>query len=195
MKGVEIARYRQREKLSQGKREWFDERRYLAAFPNRQPFPHARIATQRITGVDERLRIVAAIIQPTAYFADSTNSVSVAENSPYRLGYLLAILNSRLMQWRFKLTSSNNNVGTNELDCLPFRKLDLTDSAERALHDRLVQMVEAMLKAKAQISTAKTDSDRTYLADKCAGLDRQIDQLVYELYDLTEEEIALVEST
>ena len=28
---------------------------------------------------------------------------------------------------------------------------------------------------------------------KCAALDRQIDQLVYELYGLTDEEIALVE--
>ena len=50
-----------------------------------------------------------------------------------------------------------------------------------------------MLKTKAQVSAAKTESDRTYLENKCAGLDRRIDQLVYELYDLTEEEITLVE--
>lgn len=30
-------------------------------------------------------------------------------------------------------------------------------------------------------------------APKCATLDRQIDNLVYELYDLTAEEIAIVE--
>jgi hypothetical protein len=30
---------------------------------------------------------------------------------------------------------------------------------------------------------------------KCATLDRQIDRLVYELYDLTAEEIAIVEGS
>jgi hypothetical protein len=34
---------------------------------------------------------------------------------------------------------------------------------------------------------------RGLLPRKCATLDRQIDQLVYELYELTPEEIAIVE--
>lgn len=39
----------------------------------------------------------------------------------------------------------------------------------------------------------KTDSDKTYLERKCATLDKQIDELVYQLYGLTEEEIKIVE--
>ena len=80
-----------------------------------------------------------------------------------------------------------------ELRNLPIRVLDITIPAQKAQHDRMVQLVEQMLKTKAQVSTAKTESERTYLEDKCAGLDRQIDQLTYELYDLTPEEVALVE--
>ena len=41
-----------------------------------------------------------------------------------------------------------------------------------------MHLVEAMLTTKAQVFTAETDSDRTYLEDKCAGLDRLIDKLV-----------------
>ena len=70
----------------------------------------------------------------------------------------------------------------------------MTHPAQKAQHDRMVQLVETMLKVKAQVSAAKTESDRTYLEDKCTGLDRQIDQLVYELYGLTPEEIAVVEN-
>jgi hypothetical protein len=41
---------------------------------------------------------------------------------------------------------------------------------------------------------AKTEKDKTYYEGKCAALDRQIDKLVYELYGLTEAEIAIVET-
>ena len=47
--------------------------------------------------------------------------------------------------------------------------------------------------AKKQLQQAKTESDRNYLERKCKTLDKQIDQLVYHLYGLTEEEIKIVE--
>lgn len=37
--------------------------------------------------------------------------------------------------------------------------------------------------------------DKNFFESKCATLDRQIDQLVYELYDLTPDEIANVEGS
>ncbi len=57
----------------------------------------------------------------------------------------------------------------------------------------MVTLVDAMLAAKCALQSARTDRDRNHLAAKCANLDRQIDALVYQLYNLTDEEIALVE--
>ena len=48
--------------------------------------------------------------------------------------------------------------------------------------------------AKKQLAQVQTDKDKTFYESKCAALDNQIDRLVYELYDLTDEEIAIVES-
>jgi hypothetical protein len=39
----------------------------------------------------------------------------------------------------------------------------------------------------------KTDNERTLLQRQIAATDRQIDQLVYELYGLTDEEVRIVE--
>ena len=50
-----------------------------------------------------------------------------------------------------------------------------------------------MLEAKKQLASARTARDQTFYENKCATLDRQIDNLVYELYDLTPEDIAIVE--
>jgi len=59
----------------------------------------------------------------------------------------------------------------------------------------MVQLVDQMLEGKRQLASARTERDKTFYDNKCATLDRQIDQLVYELYDLTPEEIAIVEET
>jgi len=65
--------------------------------------------------------------------------------------------------------------------------------ADQSCHDKMVRLVEAMLEAKKQLAKAKTDKDKTYYENKCAGLDHQIDRLVYDLYSLTDKEIVIVE--
>ncbi len=56
----------------------------------------------------------------------------------------------------------------------------------------MVQLVEAMLSTQQQLAAAVNENDRTYYEGKAAGLDRQIDELTYDLYGLTAEERALV---
>ena len=193
VKGVEVGRYHLRSTLSQGHREWFDEERFLASNRPRPAIEQRRIATQRITAVDERLRIVATVVDAPAYFADSTNSVVVRDSSPYRLDYLLGLLNSALFQWRFKITSSNNNVGTTELDSMPFRTIDFSDPEDMARYDRMVELVELMLGLHERLAGARIERERTVIGHQISATDRQIDRLVYEFYGLTNDEIRIVE--
>jgi hypothetical protein len=57
----------------------------------------------------------------------------------------------------------------------------------------MIAKVDAILDAKKRLSESKTDKDRVYYERRGNSLDRQIDQLVYELYGLTEAEIKIVE--
>ncbi len=50
-----------------------------------------------------------------------------------------------------------------------------------------------MLTLHQQLAAAKTPQDTNLLQRQIDATDRQIDQLVYALYGLTDEEIALVE--
>jgi len=193
LKGVEVGRYRLNEKLSQGCREWFDENLFLKENLKKSIVKHRRIATQRITGVDERLRIVATIVEPVTYFADSTNSIIIVLDSKYCLKYLLGLLNSALFQWRFKITSTNNNVGTNELNSMPFRQINFPNPTEKAQHDQIVNLVNQMLDLHKQLAEANLPQEKAVLSRQIEATDRQIDRLVYQLYDLTEEEIKIVE--
>jgi hypothetical protein len=129
------------------------------------------------------------------YFADSTNSVALRQTSGYQLEYLLGLLNSRLYQWRFKLTSTNNNVGTNELESMPFRNIDFESTTDREYHRRMVMLVGLIQETYNTLGKEKTTHDKTVLQRQINATDRQIDQLVYELYGLTQEEVALIEAS
>jgi hypothetical protein len=57
----------------------------------------------------------------------------------------------------------------------------------------MVKLVETMLELHRQLATARTPQEQTALERQIAVTDTQIDRLVYDLYDLTEEEIKIVE--
>lgn len=184
LKGVEVARFYIRKKLSQGEQEWFNETQFLKAYKARTVIKERRIATQRITGVDERYRIVATIMEPVAYFADSTNSIKTKANSSYKQEYLLGLLNSTLYQWRFKLTSTNNNVGTNELKSMPFYQIDFDNESERTKHDGIVSSVKTLMALSAQIRDARLAHEKTELERKIGVAVRKLDNAVFDLFEL-----------
>jgi hypothetical protein len=82
---------------------------------------------------------------------------------------------------------------TNQLARLPIRTIDFENRQDKERHDKLVGLVEQMLDAKLKLSGANTDKDKQFYERFCSSLDSQIDNLVYKLYELTDEEIAIVE--
>jgi hypothetical protein len=128
----------------------------------------------------------------------SMQSLLPLQNGP-DLNYLLGVINSRLMSWYF-LRRSNvaqrddfPKIVLKETRSLPVVPADLADQANRAAHDRMVKLVEQMLELHKQLAAARTPQEQTALERQIAATDSQIDRLVYDLYGLTEDEIAIVE--
>ena len=63
----------------------------------------------------------------------------------------------------------------------------------RKLHEQMVGLVERMLGLEEKLHVSRTDHDKRLLQRQIEATDRQIDELVYKLYDLTDEEIEIVE--
>jgi hypothetical protein len=57
-----------------------------------------------------------------------------------------------------------------------------------------VAQVDTILALHARLAVARTPDAQTHLAREIAATDRAIDALVYELYELTPEEIRIVEA-
>jgi hypothetical protein len=57
----------------------------------------------------------------------------------------------------------------------------------------MVALVEAMLVLHRRLAATRTDHEQTNLQRQSDAIDSRIDRLVYDLYDLTEEEIRIIE--
>lgn len=77
----------------------------------------------------------------------------------------------------------------------PKRMLEmiLINLIDKNQHDEILLLVDQILIAKKLLQQAKTKSDKNYLQRKRDIIERQIDELVYQLYGLTEEEIKILE--
>ena len=110
------------------------------------------------------------------YYVEATAFLMTGE----KLKYLLAILNSKLSEWYFNQISTTTGMGTNrwkkyKIEMLPIKEPTET---EELLLEKIVN----------QILTAKKSDPK---ADTTA-LETEIDQLVYQLYELTAEEIKII---
>lgn len=85
-----------------------------------------RLICQQVSNVDLRKRLKFTFSQPKDILANSCNYIN-SLRSFEDLKKLHLLLNSELINWRFKVTSSNNHVNNYELDELPILDLDKLD--------------------------------------------------------------------
>ncbi len=113
------------------------------------------------------------------------------------LDYLAALLNSRLLWTWFEHHAKRRGVGLEingrVLARAPIRAIDFSRPEERARHEEITRLAGSMsaLTRRRRDSTAGTE--RAALAEQIDVVDRRIDRLVYDLYGLTDEEVAQVE--
>ena len=93
--------------------------------------------------------------------------------------FVLGVLNSSVLNWRFDLTSTNNNVGTNELEALPFPIIK-----ERPLVEEIEKLVDTLTAMDLRRSRDVTMT-KEY---------KQLDVLVHKAFDLTPSEIEIIAS-
>lgn len=116
------------------------------------------------------------------FYAEATSFILTGEN----LKYLIAFLNNDFVAFIFKTFYAGGNLGENGfrykkafLEKLSIPKIN---SKNQKLANELVNLVDEILKAKEQDKNANTQE-----------LENKINSLVYKLYNLTEEEIKIIE--
>lgn len=151
----------------------------------------------------DKPKIILPDISPRGNFTFDCEGKYYSVNTTYIIPtddkYLLGILNSSLITQFYKSISSTYRGGYlrfiyQYLIQLPIRTIDFNDKNDKAMHDRMVELVEVMLKLNKELCEQKlSERDREALKRRIDYTDREIDKLVYKLYGLTDDEIRIVE--
>ncbi|HQF98394.1 MAG TPA: TaqI-like C-terminal specificity domain-containing protein [Candidatus Aminicenantes bacterium] len=116
--------------------------------------------------------------------------------------YLLGVLNSKLIWYYLKKICSV--LGDAEkggrllqqkiyLETVPIIEKEKMDSSQQKIIEEIKSSVRSIISINKHLLELKSDTQKSILQRQIEATDREIDQLVYELYGLTEEEIKIVE--
>ena len=73
------------------------------------------------------------------------------------------------------------------------RRISFENEQDVEAYEAIVRNVDEMHRLHADMAAARTPHDRDALERRVQAVDRKLDRLVYKLYELDEEEVALVE--
>jgi Alw26I/Eco31I/Esp3I family type II restriction m6 adenine DNA methyltransferase len=158
--------------------------RFTSSLPSDKPrwvlpeFLHTRVSARKLLHIDQ-MRIVGrqcsylkkprrlsfSLIGPGSVVANSCNYVVVTRDDAVPLSnYLTGVLNSAVLEWRFRLTSSTNHVGNYELDALP------VPDPDAQLVDRVSGLVDRLMADPSDVAA-----------------DRELDEVWFDAYGLSRE--------
>jgi hypothetical protein len=105
---------------------------------------------------------------------------------------VMAVMQSKLFLFLYRVANQGESriipqVKASKLQRLPFP--EIAQSSASVLN----RLVQQMRESKRQIRTAQTEKDKIFYEGKSVTVERQLNELVYSVYDLTTDEIALVE--
>jgi hypothetical protein len=133
------------------------------------------------------------------YFRNSLHALYAPDNG-WDVRYVVGLLNSKLIRFAYVASVRESHqrafpqVKLGPLGALPIRALRLEVADEKKQHDRVVELVAAMLEVKHELGQLGDANRKAALVARTLELDARIDAEVFCLYGLEDSEIANVES-
>ena len=193
LKGNDVRRYY----VSWNGETWISYGGWLGAPREDRFFTKKRILVKQIIDWSS-LRIWAALTSEALY--NTQNAFNLVQKDETPLEYILGLLNSKLINFyhqkrfldEFKMRFQKILIR----DCkrFPIRPIAFDNSDDVAMHDQMINFVNQMLELNKKLAESKMPQTTEMLKRQIEATDRQIDELVYKLHDLTDEEIKIVES-
>ncbi len=116
-------------------------------------------------------------------------------DQPEDLRYILGLLNSTLLTYRFRFIGKLKSAGIleyfwNSISKLPIRRIAPTDPS----HQRMIDLVQRMIDLHAAAASARTAHEQTRLERQLQLTSDLIDDLTFQLYGFASEEADIVKA-
>ena len=135
---------------------------------------------------------ITATIDTHGYLVMDT--IHIIYESKYNMYFLLGIINSKAFNYYHKIFVPETGKTFAEVKIANLKKICIPKITDKKQEFKITELVNKMLKAQKQYHLVKTDHEKKIFENQIDAIDRQIDSLVYELYELNEDDIKLIES-
>lgn len=176
----------------------FERKKLNRARPDEVWNSDKKIITQRISGGLHP--IVAALDTENYYSFASTNLILIRDDfrDIYSYELICALLNSKLINFYYVKNFTNAstltvNISKTFLEKIPLPLIDLNNKEDKEVNDKIVTLVDNIIALNKNLSVEKNPNSITMLNRQINAVDKQIDALVYKLYNLSDEEIRVIE--
>ena len=134
-----------------------------------------------------------------SYVPFSVNVFINLEKTAEENNYISAILNSKLLWLWFRHYARRRGVGLeingNVFKRTPIRKIDFSNPTDKKCHQQMTKYVDRMLELHKRLEDIKNPYEKKQIQNQISATDKAIDKLVYNLYQLTEKEVKIVEES
>ncbi|MCL2115612.1 MAG: BREX-1 system adenine-specific DNA-methyltransferase PglX [Methanobrevibacter sp.] len=144
----------------------------------------SRRASENVFSMDEGFK----------FLSFSNMTVIFGTNDKISLKYALAILNSKLLNFRYKSIGKQTGGGIyeyfpNGVSKLPIPEIVIDEQKP------FIELSDKMIQLNKDLANSKTPHEKKLIEKQIIATNKKIDKIVYELYGLNEEEIAIVENS
>ncbi|UPK35481.1 N-6 DNA methylase [Bradyrhizobium sp. 186] len=168
---------------------------WLGAPREQRFFTQRRILVKQIIDWTD-LRIWAAVCEDEFY--NTQNAFALLPKDGANLDYLAGVLNSKLMSFYHRKTFLDEfKMRFQKIlikECKQFPFVGPATQEQESLANEIAKKVRALRTTMASAQAATTPSQAEFFSNKAGGLDNDIDQLVYTMYELSPAEVQRIEA-
>jgi hypothetical protein len=115
--------------------------------------------------------------------------------------FLIGLLNSKLLNYYFKTKFDNTHMAGGYmrfdipyLSKLPIKQIDFSNQEETIIHNQIVSYVLQLLQLNKDKQAATLETKKEQLKSKIEYYEDKVNELVYQLYNITDEERKIIET-
>ena len=195
LEGADIKRY----SVEWGQKEYINYGDWLGAPRQHKFFTRPRILIRQIVS-GKPLRIYAGYTEEELYNVQSVFNIIAKDNADINLKYLLAIINSNLMNFYHghKYLDLSKNLFQKILiqNCkkFPIKIIDRKNKIKVQQETEIIKLVDKLLELNKEKSLTKLHNKNEQIQSHIDFCEQKINDIVYQLYELKVDEIKVLEN-
>ena len=151
------------------------------------PVPHIKIIAMSSSILDNKDKYI---------LVDKVNQLENISSLDTR--FILAIINSKLISWYsyrfiFSLAIRTVQFDNPTTSRIPMPVIDLSNSSHKEVHDKIVVLVDNIIELNKKVNTEKNPNSLNMINRQISACEKQLDNLIFFIYNLNDEEKRIIE--